>query len=121
MSSAVLPGSLVQTNGLGEGKSEAGARPGKPRADRGFVRRRGSPAQGMALESIGHAVEYLMDSRLLLGQEFSQQDEHDAVQLLMQLSRTIFGECAEVVPLRRKIRGWVRGRIGAAAEAGRQR
>lgn len=75
------------------------------------VRRRPSLLQGRALESLGHAVEYLVDSRLFLTGEIVQHDEQDAVQILMQLSRAVFAECTEVVPFSQRLSTWVSGRI----------
>lgn len=78
-------------------------RHGRPAAG---VRRRGSQEQGRALESLGHAVEYLVDSGLFLRDERNQRDEHEAIQILMRLSRAVFAECPEVVPLRRRLEAW---------------
>ena len=72
-----------------------------------FVRRRGSLAQGQALETLGHAVEYLIDSGLFAGDERSRKDDTEAVQILMRLSRAVFLECPEVQPLRRRLGGWL--------------
>lgn len=68
---------------------------------RTLIRRRPSPQQGRALELLGHAVEYLVDSRLY----FAETDLNDqlAVQTLMRLNREVFAECAEVVPMRRRL------------------
>ena len=60
------------------------------------VRRRASREQGQALERLGHAVEYLIDSRLFLAGNLNAEAEREAVQLLMRLSRTVFSECMEV-------------------------
>jgi hypothetical protein len=68
--------------------------PGQP--DR-RVRRRASREQGQALERLGHAVEYLIDSRMFLTGKMNPAAEREAVQLLMRLSRSIFAECVEVV------------------------
>ena len=64
-----------------------------------FVRRRGSPQQGHALEMLGHAVEYLVDSRMFLVEQRVVQADRDAMQILMKMSRDVFSECPEVVPL----------------------
>ena len=79
------------------------------------VRRRGSVQQGQALETLGHAVEYLVDSRLFALGEAAEQEarnSQDAVQILMRASRGVFLECPEVVPLRRRIGRWMAGRAG---------
>lgn len=62
-------------------------------------RRRGSAQQGRALETLGHAVEYLVDSRMFLVERSSAKAEQEAVQILMRMSRSVFSECPEVVTL----------------------
>ncbi len=71
------------------------------------VRRRGSLEQGRALEALGHAVEYVIDSRLFNANELNPRDEQEAVQILMRMSRAVFLECPEVVPVRRRLRQWI--------------
>lgn len=60
------------------------------------VRRRASRLQGRGLETLGHAVEYLVDSRLFLIEPTSAKAERDALQILMKSSRALFAECQEV-------------------------
>lgn len=74
------------------------------------VRRRGNMAQGKALEILGHALEYLQDSRMFLINEPATREDAEAVQLLASLSRQVFAECAEVKPLSRRWRDWIVGR-----------
>ena len=67
------------------------------------LRRRPSPQQGRGLEFLGHAIEYLIDSELhAAGPEASPAADH-AVQILMRLSREVFSECREIVPVRKRI------------------
>ena len=74
-------------------------------------RRRGTLAQGRALETLGHAVEYLVDSRLFHSGDHNQEDEQEAVQILMRMSRAVFAECLEVISLNRRFRRWVADRF----------
>ena len=74
------------------------------------ARRRGSVEQGRALEILGHAVEYLVDSRLFLAESSSPADQQ-AVQLLMCASRAVFAECPEVISVRRRLREWLAERL----------
>ena len=74
------------------------------------VRRRGSAVQGRALETLGHAVEYLADSRIHLltrnaaaGQR-REAAEKDALGILMRASRSVFLSCPEVVTLWDRLR-----------------
>ena len=77
-----------------------------------FIRRRGSLEQGRALETLGHAVEYLVDSRMFQVEDSSQRDHQEAVQILMRMSRAVFAECPEVVSLRRRFRRWIEAQLG---------
>ncbi len=71
---------------------------------RTMIRRRPTLQQGRALELLGHAVEYLVDSRLYLGE--SDASDQLAVQTLMRLNREVFAECAEVAP-KGRLRQWL--------------
>ncbi len=77
-----------------------------------LVRRRGTRAQGRALETLGHAVEYLVDTRMFHIEAFNPVDEREAVQILMRMSREVFSECQEVVSLRKRLKRWVAKRMG---------
>jgi hypothetical protein len=89
------------------GRSEPSRLSGQP------IRRRGSLEQGRALETLGHAVEYLIDSRLFDGADHNQRDEHEAVQILMRLSRAVFAECPQVISVGRRLRTWVQDRLSS--------
>ncbi len=71
-----------------------------------YIRRRGSSEQGRALETLGHAVEYLVDSRMRFNDPQAAPGERDAIELLMRLNRAVFSECPEVVPVSRRVRHW---------------
>ena len=64
-------------------------------------------AHDEALEALGHAVEYLVDSRLFDCGDHNYQNEQEAVQILMRMSRAVFAECPEVVSLKRRVGRWV--------------
>jgi hypothetical protein len=66
---------------------------------RRVVRRRPNMVQGRSLEKLGHAVEYLVDSRMFLVEPATAKAEREAVRILMRLSRMVFSECEEVVTL----------------------
>lgn len=67
----------------------------------------------MALEKLGHAIEYLLDSRLVMIHDFHNEPtaraDTEATRILMRLSRAVFAECAEIVPLRRRLWAWFGG------------
>jgi hypothetical protein len=68
--------------------------------------------EGMALEVLGHAVEYLIDSRMFLTSMPYTRSEEEAVQLLMGCSRRVFEGCPEIVPMKARVSRWVRGLMG---------
>ena len=74
-------------------------RGGSPRDER----RRPGRNQGHALEQLGHAVEYLIDSRMFLTQVPYTTAEEEAVQILMSLSRLVFDGCPRAVTMRRRV------------------
>lgn len=75
------------------------------------VRRRANRQQGRALEILGHAVEYLVDSRMFDSEEPTTPADAEALQILMLLSRQVFAECAEVIPLAHRLRIWINKRL----------
>jgi hypothetical protein len=79
------------------------------------VLRKGNMEQGKALETLGHALEYLQDSRMFLIDEPTSDADIAAVQILAGLSRAVFAECVEVRPFSRRWRDWVIGRPSAVA------
>jgi len=75
------------------------------------IRRRPTLSQGRALEMLGHAIEYLVDSRMHRDQGLSSQADGEAEQVIMRLNRAVFAECAEVVP-GGSLGGWLRLWLG---------
>ncbi len=67
------------------------------------TRRRLGREQGQAIERLGHAVEYLIDSRMFLTQVPYTIAEEEAVQILMALNRLVFESCPEVPTMRQRI------------------
>ncbi len=80
-----------------EGERRAMARPAPN------PRRRGSLQQGRALETLGHAVEYLVDSRMFLVEMQNPKAEQDALELLKRMSRIVFSECPEVTSVWKRV------------------
>ena len=73
------------------------------------VRRRTTPQQGRALEVLGHAIEYLVDSRLPEGGPTSA--ENRALRILMACSRSVFEDSVAVVPVHQRVNKWVQGQL----------
>ena len=71
------------------------------------LRRRANPTQGRALEILGHAIEYLVDSRMFLLENAHSAPDHLAAGILMQASRNVFSECAEILPIRQRLKHWI--------------
>jgi hypothetical protein len=53
-------------------------------------RRRLTATQGRALEILGHAIEYLVDSRLACADEFCSPAAQEAIQLLSRANREVY-------------------------------
>ena len=70
-----------------------------------LIRRRPDPTQGRALETLGHAIDYLADMRLW--DEHSLPGDAAAMRILMGCSRSVFRDCAEVVPVRQRLLHWL--------------
>lgn len=69
-------------------------------------RRHISPPAGQALVVLGHAIEYLTDEFVHQGGSFSANNEElEAIQLLMALNRQVYFECPEVPSLGERFRG----------------
>jgi hypothetical protein len=68
-------------------------------------RRRITPQAGHALETLGHAIEYLTDEFVHRGGNMSSSNgELEAVQLLMALNRKVYFECPEVQTIGERLR-----------------
>ncbi len=79
------------------------------------VRRRPDMQQGRALEALGHAIEYLVDSRMFLVHEPVTQADGEAVQILSRCSREVFAGCAEMVPVHLRFKQWAAERLRSGA------
>jgi|GEM_PF-6507001 len=77
--------------------------------------RRVDPEQGRALEMLGHAIEYLVDSRLYDTRETPA--DADAVQVLMSCSREVFAECEVVVSWHHKMQQALRKKLNKKMDA----
>ena len=75
------------------------------------VRRRANMQQGRALETLAHAIEYLVDSRLFLVNEPARRADSEAIQLLARLGHEVFATCAEVIPIQRRLKLWAAERL----------
>lgn len=73
------------------------------------ARRRTTPVQGRALEILGHAIEYVVDSRLPEGGPSAA--ENQAIRVLMACSRAVFEDAAAVVPVHQRVGSWIQGRM----------
>ncbi len=82
-----------------------------------IVRRQPTREQGKALLSLGHAIEYLVDSRMYRDEQgisgAEARSDTEASQILMRLNREVFAECREIVPFRRVLQRWLGGLVAA--------
>ncbi len=67
--------------------------------------------QGKALEMLGHAIEYLIDSRMHLAVVPDIVTGADAVRILACSSRELFSGCAEIIPVQQRLKQWTAGRL----------
>ena len=64
-----------------------------------------NPQAGQALVVLGHAIEYLADEFVNEGTSFSANNEQlEAIQLLMALNRKVYFECPELPSLGERFR-----------------
>lgn len=73
----------------------------EPRKPSPRPRPRQSPEQGRALEILGHAVEYLVDSRLF--DQWETPADAEAVHLLMACSRAVFSGEQDMKPWHQRV------------------
>lgn len=116
MSTFVLPGHVSLNTGQdhehdtehaeASGPASSAHRRSRRRGDRAVSRRQPDVRQGHALEILGHAVEYLVDSRMFMAGTLPQAADQYALQILMHSSRAVFAECAEITPLWTRIARW---------------
>jgi hypothetical protein len=59
---------------------------------------------GQALEILGHALEYLVDSRMYQVDEPATRADSEALHILMRLSREVFEDRGAVIPSERRFR-----------------
>lgn len=91
-----------------------------------LIRRRPTREQGQGLEVLGHALEYLVDTRMFVYREPNTKADAEAIHILSRCSRELFATCAEVVPLRERVKVWLSetfhvGALGSMGEpAGRK-
>ncbi len=72
------------------------------------LRRCRTREQGTALMTVSHAIEYLLDSRLVKQEETSPA-EREALAILLTANLSVYREGAEVVPLAARLRQWFHG------------
>ena len=81
----------------------------RPPARPSAPRRRSTPEQGRALEILGHAIEYLVDSHLF--DQWETPGDAAAVRTLMSCSRQVFEECEQVSPWHQRVQQSVMKRL----------
>jgi hypothetical protein len=75
------------------------------------LRRCRTREQGIALMTVSHAIEYLLDSRLAKQEETSNA-EREALSILLTANLSVYREGAEIIPFSNRLRQWFHG--GAA-------
>jgi hypothetical protein len=72
------------------------------------LRRCRTREQGIALLTVSHAIEYLLDSRLVRQEETSDA-EREALAILLTANLSVYREGAEIVPIASRLRQWFHG------------
>jgi hypothetical protein len=66
---------------------------------------------GRTLLTLGHAAEYLVNSRRYTTEKFDYEAHAEAVHILMGLSRSVFDEIAERRTLHQRFQDWLVARV----------
>jgi len=69
-------------------------------------------AQGRALEMLGHAIEYLVDSRLASADEFCSPAAQEAIQLLSRANREVYLTAPAPAPTGGRVMRLMRALLG---------
>lgn len=77
-------------------------------SSRSTLRRCRTREQGIALMTVGHAIEYLVDSRLVK-QETMTAAEREALAILLNANLAVYNEGTEIRPIASRLRQWFRG------------
>jgi hypothetical protein len=64
--------------------------------------------QGRALEILGHAIEYLVDSRLACADEFCSPAAQEAIQLLSRANREVYQDAPMTTAAGSRVIRWLR-------------
>jgi len=75
------------------------------------VRRRISPESGLALEKLGHAIEYLSDELVNDDAPGLRESRLEAIDLLMAIDRQVYFNCPEIPSLRDRLSAFLRPRF----------
>lgn len=90
-------------SGLVSGSNQSNGIP-----NRTTLRRCRTREQGIALMTVGHAIEYLVDSRLIK-QENTTTAEREALAILLSANLAVYNEGTEIKPMGSRLREWFRG------------
>ena len=72
------------------------------------LRRCRTREQGIALMTVSHAIEYLLDSRLVK-QEETTPAEREALAILLTANLSVYRDGAEIKPFATRLRQWFHG------------
>jgi len=75
---------------------------------RATLRRCRTREHGVALMTVGHAIEYLVDSRLIKQQDTTSA-ELEALSILLNANLSVYNEGTEIRPIGSRLRQWFRG------------
>lgn len=78
-------------------------------SNKATLRRCRTREEGVALMMVGHAIEYLVDSRLV-NQQDATSAEREALAILLNANLSVYNEGTEIKPLASRLRQWFRGK-----------
>jgi hypothetical protein len=73
------------------------------------IHRRTDTHHGATLRLLGHAAEYLVESRRF--EMWASRADDEALHILMRLSREVFEDYAEGVAVRRRFHDWIMDKV----------
>jgi len=80
------------------------------------LRRCRTREQGAALMTVGHAIEYLVATRLVK-EPSTNSAEREALAILLRANLSVYNEGAEITPLVSRLRQWFHGGSMAKSQA----
>ncbi len=89
-------------------ETKAAPKAGSGSSNRTTLRRCRTREQGTALINLGHAIEYLVNSRVIKQPSLSGA-EREALAILVRANLSVYNDGMEIVPIASRLRRWFHG------------